>query len=173
VFSISIGSRFAPVLQAVLRRHARGDVPAVHDQSLGADRRGRLELLVQEFPARDPDPVVAGRDVDDVRRVNVDVDARRGEGVPDGGRVSAGYHRALPALRVAEEELGRVRAVGDRLVQRVVNVEVGSDARHVPSVPGGWGVVPPSWQSLAPACDNPGPAWRIPGYQPAGFAVRG
>jgi hypothetical protein len=48
--------------------------------------------------------------------VDVDVDARRGEGVPDGGRIAAGYHRALPPLRVAEEELGRVRAAGDRLV---------------------------------------------------------
>src|SRR5437764_9511928 len=124
--------RLAPVLQAVFGRHPGGDVPAVHDQALGPDRRGRLELLVEEFPARDPDPVVAGRDVDDVRRVDVDVDARCGEGVPYGGRVPAGYHRALPALRVAQEELGRVRAAGDRLVQRVINVEVGSDARHAP-----------------------------------------
>jgi hypothetical protein len=108
--------RLAPVLQAVLGRHPRGDVAAVHDQALGPDRRGRLELLVEDLPARDPDPVVAGRDVDDVRRVDVDVDARRGEGVPDGGRIAAGYHRALPPLRVAEEELGRVRAAGDRLV---------------------------------------------------------
>ena len=126
--------RLAPVLQAVLGRHPRGDVPAVHDQALGPDRSRRLELLVEQLPARDPDPVVAGRDVDDVWSVDVDVDARGGEGIPDGGRIAARYHRALPALRVAEEKLGCVRAEGDRVVQRVVNVEVGSDAHHAPSL---------------------------------------
>jgi hypothetical protein len=66
--------------------------------------------------------------------VDVDVDARGGEGIPDGGRIAARYRRALPALRVAEEKLGCVRAEGDRVVQRVVNVEVGSDAHHAPSL---------------------------------------
>src|SRR5581483_10797571 len=91
-----------------------------------------LEVLVEQLAARDPDPVVAGGHVDHVRRVDVDIDPGRGEGIPDGGRVAARYHRAFPALRVAEEELGRVRTVGDGLVQRVVDVEVGSDTRHAP-----------------------------------------
>lgn len=52
----------------------------------------------------------------------------------DGFGVAAGYHGAFPALRVAEEELDRVRADGDRLGERVGNVDVGSDARHEPSL---------------------------------------
>src|SRR5580658_7104067 len=120
--------RLAPVLQAVLERHPRGHVPAVHDQPLGPDRRGGLELLVEQLPAGDPDPVVAGRHVDDVGRVDVDVHPGGRVGVPDGGRVPAGYHRALPALRIAEEELGRVRPAGSGLGQRVGYVKMASDA---------------------------------------------
>ena len=49
--------------------------------------------------------------------------------------VATGYHGPLPALGIAEEELDRVRADGDRLGERVSEVDVGSDARHAPSLP--------------------------------------
>ena len=162
--------RLAPVLQAVGEVHARGDVPAVHDQALGPDGRGRLELLVEQLPAGNPDPVVAGGDVDDVRRVDVDVHAGRGEGVPDGRRIPAGYHRSLPALRIAEEELGRVRAAGDRLVQRVVNVEVGSDARHAsePSRP----AAEPNGQAVKPPLDRPRASPTNPAMMPVTIRIR-
>src|SRR6202035_5402329 len=86
------------------------------------------------FSAGNPDPVVARRHVDDVRRVDIDVHVGGGVRGLDGGGVATGYHGGFPALRVAEEELDRVRADGDRLGERVSNVDVGSDARHAPSL---------------------------------------
>ena len=50
--------RLAPVLQPSAGSTPWCDVPAVHDQRLRPDRRGRLELLVEQLAARDPDPVV-------------------------------------------------------------------------------------------------------------------
>src|SRR5580700_11366529 len=157
--------RLAPVLQAVGEIHARGDVPAVHDQALGPDGRGRLELLVEQLPAGNPDSVVAGGDVDDIRRVDVDVHAGRGKGVPDDRRIPAGDHRPLPALRIAEEKLGCVRAASDRLVQRVVNVEVGSDARHT-SEPSARG------QAVKPPLDRPRASPTNPAMMPVTIRIR-
>jgi hypothetical protein len=51
-------------------------VTAVHDQTLGADGGGRVHVLLQQLAARDPDPVVGRRDVDDVGGVHVEVHAR-------------------------------------------------------------------------------------------------
>src|SRR5690606_19612618 len=106
------------------------DVAAVHDQALGADLRGRVHVLLEQLAGGDPDAVVRGRDVDDVRRVDVQVDAgglgRRTQGtgptvVPDLG--------ALVVLGVPEEELDEVGAAGDGLGDRVGLVDVGTDAQ--------------------------------------------
>jgi hypothetical protein len=104
-------------------------VAAVHDQPACPDRRGRLELLIEELAARDPDPVVGRRHVDDVRRVHVAADAGVGEGRRDLGRL-AGQHRRLPALRVAQEELHGVRPGGQGLGQRVAIMQVHADRGH-------------------------------------------
>ena len=105
------------------------DVAAVDDQALGADLGGRVDVLLQELAARDPDPVVGGGDVDDVGRVDVEVDPRllgglpqrRGApGVPDLG--------TLVGLRVAEEELHERRLAGLGLGDRVGLVDVRADA---------------------------------------------
>ena len=53
------------------------DVAAVDDQALGADLGGGVHVLLEQLAARDPDPVVRGRDVDEVGRVDVEVDAGR------------------------------------------------------------------------------------------------
>jgi hypothetical protein len=113
-----------PVLRVVLGRH----VPAVHDKALGADRGGRLELLLDDGPARVPDPVVGARQVHRIGRVDVHIDPRVFPGLLD-LRGVAGDDRRLPVLRVAEEELRNVRLGGDGFLERVVDVEVGSDAR--------------------------------------------
>ncbi len=64
-----------PVLDAGRHVVALLHVPAVHHQSLGADRRRGLGVLQQDLARRDADLVVRRRHVDDVRRVHVDVDA--------------------------------------------------------------------------------------------------
>ena len=107
--------RLAPVVEAGGRVVALVDVAAVHDQPLRADRRGGVHVLLEQLAGRDPDPVVRRRHVDDVRRVDVEVDpgrlgvgpqAVRAAGVPDLG--------ALVALRVAEEELHQRRLARPR-----------------------------------------------------------
>jgi len=62
--------------------------------------------------------------------VNVDVHARLRVRLFDGRRIAAGEDRPLPSLRVAEEELRRVRPGRGRLGQRVVDVEMPTDAHH-------------------------------------------
>jgi len=121
--------RLGPVEQPVLRVVLGRDMAAVHDKTLGADRRGRLELLFDDGPAGVPDPVVGARQIHRIGRMNVDVDPRVCPCLPDLRRV-AGEDRRLPVLRVAEEELRRVRSGGDGFLERVVDVEMGSDARR-------------------------------------------
>ena len=79
-------------------------MPAVHDQSFGADRRGGVQLLLEQLAAGDPDPVIRRGHVDDIRGVHVQIDTRACERRPDLVRLT-GEGRGLPALRVAEEEL--------------------------------------------------------------------
>jgi hypothetical protein len=87
-------------------------------------------LLIEQLPRWDPDPVVGGRNVDHVRRVDIDSHVRRGVRVQYGGRVAARDHRPLPALRVTKEELREPRVARHRLGQRVVAVKMPSDAQH-------------------------------------------
>ena len=79
-----------PVGDALCRVDVAGDVAAVHDEPLGADGRGGLQVLVEQLPARDAYPVVDGRHVDHVRGVDVDVHARRGVGVAERAGIAAG-----------------------------------------------------------------------------------
>src|SRR5260370_18815129 len=60
-----------PAVVTLLRIATSGDVPAVDDKALGADRGSGSEVLPEQPPAGDPDPVVRRRDVDHVRRVDV------------------------------------------------------------------------------------------------------
>ena len=122
--------RLDPVRHPLGRVDVGGDVAAVHDQPLRADRGGRLELLVEQLPARNADPVVGRRHIDDVRRVDVDVHVGGGVGLLERARVAAGEHRALPALGIAEEELRGASAARDRVLERVIGVKVAADAHH-------------------------------------------
>ena len=77
---------------------------------------------------RDADPVVGRGDVDDVGRVDVEVDARRlGVGPEPVGPAGVADLGALVALRVAEEELHVRRLAGRRLGDRVGLLDVGAD----------------------------------------------
>ena len=106
--------RLAPVV------HPRGfvrlgqDVPAVHHDGGGAERRGHAGVGREQLATRYPDAVVGRRDVDRVRRVDDDGQGRRRDLV--GSRVRL---RRLPVLRVGEEQLHRVGARRGRLRQRV------------------------------------------------------
>jgi hypothetical protein len=122
--------RLGPVLQALGGVHPGVDVPAVHDQPFRPDRGGRLELLIEQLAGRDPDPVVGRGHVDDVRRVDVHVHVGLRVRVAHRGRVPAGDHRPLPALRVAEEELSEPSLARDCFAQWIVAVEMTSDAQH-------------------------------------------
>ena len=134
VFSIRIGSgkpplswrvreRLAPVLVAGVHLATLVDVAAVHDEALGADVRRRLRVLQQQLAAGDPDAVVGGRDVEPVRRVDVDVKIRG----PDGVRMRMRLGRGV-ALRVGEEELDHLGPARRRGGQRVPGVDVSADA---------------------------------------------
>ena len=68
--------RLAPVVEALRGVVVLVDVAAVHDQALRADRRRGVDVLLEQLARRDPDPVVGGGDVDEVGRVDVEVDAR-------------------------------------------------------------------------------------------------
>ena len=94
-------------------------------------RRRRVDVLLEQLAGRDPDPVVGGGDVDDVGRVDVEVDPGRGRvvaqplepaGVPDLG--------PLVALGVAQEELHQVGLAGLRLRDRVLLLDVRADPGH-------------------------------------------
>src|SRR3954454_11904895 len=85
-------------------------------------------MLLEELAAWDPDPVVRGRDVDDVRRMHVEVDAvlLGGTTQPIGssGVLELG---AFVALGVAEEELRERRPACDGLPHRVGLRDMGAD----------------------------------------------
>ena len=126
------GEGLAPVVDPDGRIVAGVDVSAVHDQGLRPDIGGRRRVLAEQLAAGDADAVVGRRDVEDVRRVDVDGEVGAADGV--GVRV---LDRLLPALRVGEEELDGLRAVGRGGGQRVGRVDVGPDGhagggfRHV------------------------------------------
>ena len=68
--------------------------------------------------------------------MDVDVHVRRGVGVAERAGIAAGDHRPLPPLRVAEEELRDRRPAGNRVVQRVIGVEVPANTHHALSLAG-------------------------------------
>ena len=124
--------RLAPVGVALAFVDPAGDVPAVHDQALGADRGRGGELLAEQLAAGNPDPVVRAGHVDAVRRVDEHLQARLAERGAELARVTAGERRRAPALRVAEEELDDLGTGGARHRQRVTFAVVGTDANHAP-----------------------------------------
>ena len=122
----------APVVEPLLGVVVVVDVAAVHDQPLRADLRRGVHVLLQQLAAGDPDPVVRGGHVDDVRRVDVEVDAGRlGGGAQRGRAAGVPDLGALVALRVAEEELHQRGVARLRLRDRVGLVDVGADPQAV------------------------------------------
>ena len=123
--------RLAPVVEADLGVVVAVDVAAVHDQALGAQRRRRVDVLLEQLARRDPDPVVRGGDVDDVRRVDVEVDPGRRRVVAQPLEPAGVPHLGpLVALGVAEEELHQVGLAGLRLRDRVLLLDVRADPGH-------------------------------------------
>ena len=125
---------------------------------LRADLGRGVHVLLEQLAARDPDAVVGGGDVDDVRRVHVEVDARRlgvrpqaggASGVPDLG--------ALVALRVAEEELHERGLRGPsprrpgRSARRGLRWRSGCSELMAPSLGRSPGTAPP-WRPGRTAC---------------------
>jgi len=107
------GERLAPVVDAGGRVVLGQHVPAVHHQRAGADRRGRRGVLAEQLAAGDADPVVGGRHVEHVGRVDDD------HHVPGAQRVGVRTRCGrLPALRVGQEDLHPVgvhlRGPGER-----------------------------------------------------------
>jgi hypothetical protein len=124
--------RLAPVVIALALVHTAGDVPPVHDEAPGPDRRGGCELLAEQLAAGDPDPVVGARHVDAVGSVDEHLQSGLVQRSTELVRVATGKRRCVPALRIAEEELDDLRPCGARHRQRVAFPFVGSDADHVP-----------------------------------------
>ena len=82
---------------------------------------GSRDLLLQNLPARNPDPVVARGDVDDIR--GVDIDAHTGLfglGLQPGCAIGVWELRALPPLGIAQKELHAVRANRGGLADRII-----------------------------------------------------
>ena len=128
--------RLAPVVEALGRVVVLVDVTAVDDQPLRADLGRGVHVLLEELAARDADPVVRRGHVDDVGRVDIEIDAGLlGAGLESGCALGVGHHRALVGLRVAEEELHQARAARGRLGDGVGLVYVGTDRNsHGPSL---------------------------------------
>src|SRR6266480_4780543 len=124
--------RLAPVGVALAFVDAAGDMAAVHDQALRADRGRGSELLAQQLAAGDTDPVVRAGHVDAVRRVDEDLKARFVECGTELARVAAGERGRAPALWVAEEELDDLGTGGTRHRQRITFAVVGTNANHAP-----------------------------------------
>jgi hypothetical protein len=127
---VDLLDRLHPVGYACGGVGVTSDVPPVHDEPLRADRRCGLQVLVEQLPARDADPVVGGRHVDHVRRVDVNVHVGRGISVAERTGITTRDHRALPPLRVTEEELRHLCLARNRIVQRVIGMEVPANAHH-------------------------------------------
>ena len=123
----------APAVIALLRVDSGGDMPAVHDQALGADGGRRGQLLLEQLAAGNPDPVIRRGDVDDVRGVHVGLDAGPLEAGPELVRLDR-ERGCLPALRVAKEELDSVGVDRLRVGQRVTVMQMRTNPSHLPSV---------------------------------------
>ena len=121
---LEVLQRLAPAVEAGLPVVVVG-VAAVHDHRRRVDLRGRVAGVLQDLARRDAHPVVGRRDVDQVRRMHVQRHARRLQHL----RVLAGFG-LLPALRVAEEELHHIGAVGLGIGQGVVSVDMRTN-KHV------------------------------------------
>ena len=88
--------------------------------------------LLEELAARDPDPVVGGCDIEDVRRVHVEGDPRLfGGGFERGRATLIDDLRTLPGLRITQEELGQRCLAGDGLGDRIDLVAVPADGACV------------------------------------------
>jgi hypothetical protein len=129
----------APIVEPDLRVIVLGDVTAVHDHPGRSYLRGGRDLLSQQFAARNPNPVVAGGNVDDVGRVNVDPNPRRLRLLLEpGGAAWMGELRALPPLRITKEKLHTVSADHSRLTDGVVlsnvSAEYAGEISHPPSL---------------------------------------
>src|SRR5690348_4644076 len=124
--------RLAPVGVSLAFIDAAGDVAAVHDQALRADRSRGGELLAQQLAAGDTDPVVRAGHVDAVRRVDEDLEARLVERSAKLARVTAGERGRAPALGVTEEELDDLGTGGARHRQRITFTVVRTNANHAP-----------------------------------------
>jgi hypothetical protein len=117
--------RLAPVVEPDLRVVVLGHVTAVDDQRPGTDGRRGIDVLLQQLAARDPDPVVRRGDIDEVRRMHVQVDAGLGRGRTQRfGSAWIGHDRRLVPLRVAEEELRQVRPPNRGFRERIGLVDV-------------------------------------------------
>jgi hypothetical protein len=99
-----------------------GDVAPVDHHGPGPDLRGGIAGLLEDLARRDADLVVRRRQVDQVGRVDVDGEV----GGSQLGRVGPGL-RGLPRLRVAQEDLDAVRALGLRGGEGVGGADVGTD----------------------------------------------
>src|SRR5690606_32259200 len=118
----------APVVESDLRVVTGEDVPAVHDDPGRSDLSRRGDLLLEQFAARNADPVVRRRHVEDVRRVDIQGDTRRlGGRLQPFGAARVVDDGLLPPLRVADEDLGRLRAARRGLGDRVAAVNVCTD----------------------------------------------
>ena len=120
----------APVVEADRGVLVLAEVAAVHDDALRADLGRRVQVLLEQLAAGDPDPVVRRRDVDRVGRVHVEVDAGILRRLVEGRGAAGELHdRPLVALRVAEEELAQRGPPGGGLRHRVGLVDVPSDTQ--------------------------------------------
>ena len=125
--------RAAPALDALV--DAVLGMARVDDQRGRAQRRGGLALLAQDLARAVADVRLGRADVDQVGRVDVEVDGR----VAELGGVVAG-RRLLPALRLAVEDLDDLDIQLGGCGERRSVVDVGADLGelgHAPSIGAG------------------------------------
>src|SRR5690606_10168522 len=112
--------------------------------------------LLEQFARGDTNAVVRGRDVHDVRCVDVEPDpGLLGGGAQTGGTTRVVHHRALPVLRVAEEDLDDVarsfRCGDDRVLPVYVRTELrcghAQSVRRTPDTPPAGGRLPCRWRA--------------------------
>ena len=132
VFSTSTGSGHSirsnvltQFVDADRRVLALGDVPAVHDQPLGAGAGRRRGVVGQDLARRDADACCWA-----TPRSRCTARGRRGRRPPPRALEALGHDRGLPALRVAEEGLHEVGVARPRLAEQVGRGDVGTDAQH-------------------------------------------
>ena len=117
--------RLHPVLDADLGSVALGDVTAVDDQPLRADGRRRGRVVEQDLARRDADLVVRRGDVDDVRRVDVEVEPARRRSASASG-TTAFFQLCGSPKKHCTRSAPRAAALGER----VGLVDVGTDPQH-------------------------------------------